>query len=85
MKKVNANSESPKSEEETDGDKVKYFSWTKIENRITKPTLAIAFEDAAAKMKEKLIDKYFQGLENFILKIIASFRFDSDFMTKWFS
>ena len=53
--KNHANSESPKSKEETDGDKVKYFSWTKTENRITKATFNVAFEDAVAAMKEKLI------------------------------
>ena len=45
----------PGQKEETDGDEVKYFSWTKIENRITKATFAVAFEDAVATMKEKLI------------------------------
>ena len=55
MKKDHANSESPESEEETGGDEVKYFSWTKIENRITKVTFAVAFEDVVATMKEKII------------------------------
>ena len=55
LQKNHANSESLESEEETDGDEVKYFSWTKIENRITKATFAVAFEDAVATMKEKLI------------------------------
>ena len=47
--------ESLESEEETDGDEVKYFSRTKIENRITKAKFAVVFEDAVATMKEKLI------------------------------
>ena len=55
LKKDHANSESPKSEEETNGGKVKYFPWTKFENRLTKATFTVAFEDAVAKMKEKLI------------------------------
>ena len=38
LEKDHADLGSPESEEETDGDKVKYFSWTKIENRITKAT-----------------------------------------------
>ena len=42
-------------QEETHGEEVKYFSWNKIENRITKATFAVAFEDAVATMKEKLI------------------------------
>ena len=41
-------------QEETHGEEVKYFSWNKIENRITKATFAVAFEDAVATMKEKL-------------------------------
>ena len=55
LEKDHADSGSPELEEETDGDEVKYFSWTKIENRITKATFAVAFEDAVATMKEKLI------------------------------
>ena len=42
-------------QEKTHGEEVKYFSWNKIENRITKATFAVAFEDAVATMKEKLI------------------------------
>ena len=55
MKKDHANSESPKSEEETNGGKVKYFPQTKFENRLTKATFTVAFEGAVATMKEKLI------------------------------
>ena len=55
LKKDHINSESPESEKETDGDEVKYFSWAKIENRITKAAFAVAFEDAVATVKEKLI------------------------------
>ena len=35
--------QSPESKEETDGNEVKYFSWNKIEKRITKATFAVAF------------------------------------------
>ena len=55
LKKDHANSESPESEEETNGDKEKYFPWTKSENRITKATFAVAFEDVVTTMKGKLI------------------------------
>ena len=54
LKKDHDNSGSPESEEETDV-KWSFFSWTKIENRIRKATFAVAFEDAVATMKEKLI------------------------------
>ena len=33
----------PESKEETDSNEVKYFSWNKIEKRITEATFAVAF------------------------------------------
>ena len=55
LKEDHAHSDSPKLEDESDDDKVKYFSWTKFENTITKARFAVAFEHAFATMKEKLI------------------------------
>ena len=54
LKKDHANLGSLESEEETDV-KWSFISWTKIESRIRKATFAVAFEDAVATMKEKLI------------------------------
>ena len=54
-KKDDVNSESSESEDEHDNDdNVEYFSWAKIEKRITKATFSVSFEDAVANMREQL-------------------------------
>ena len=50
--RANSNSESSDSDE--DIDEVKYYSWTKVDQRISKITAAVSFEDAVALMKNQL-------------------------------
>ena len=53
-KKIDLNASSETSDEEIDDEEVTYFSWTKTDERITKATFTVPFDDAVTMMKNQI-------------------------------
>ena len=53
-KKIDSNASSKTSDEQIEDDEVTYFSWTKIDERITKATFTVLFDDTVTMMKNQI-------------------------------